>query len=263
MGRFNNVTRNAHAKAFIQAVFADRLLAEGFRCPDEKLLCWYRVVNKEIVNSICFYTVWSSMPLMVSIGYGIHPLFTLPARIPSVYAPDRPTDAETFCNQPLLPDPDIGHCHMNMYSADAQVYAPEGGFGIYTLDGVLLPIMDKVQTIEDCYLMHKQNLLNQEFGSVENRLGAASITFMDEAIYCNDTEVFPCFAPFLDQRIRFYENERISHPTSKSLRAALQHVMMQKHALYEGGRDEYLAYLQQQRMANIAQLKKKYGIIME
>lgn len=260
MARFSNVTRNAHAKRFIQDVFADRLLAEGFRCPDDKLLCWYRVVNREIVNSICFYTEWSSMPLMVSIGYGIHPLFTLPARIPSVYAPNRPLDAETFRNQELLPNPDIGRCHMNMYHPDAQVYAPEGGLGIYTLEGVLLPIMGKIQTIEDCYRMHKQQHMSHTNYPVENRLGCTSVTFMDEAIYCNDADVFPYFAPFLEQRIRFYEQECENNPANKAQHAALQHVRLQKLALYEEKRVEYLDYLQQQKAVNIVHLKKKYGI---
>lgn len=260
MAGSDHLTRNAHAKQFIQDIFAARLLAEGFTCPDDKLLCWYRVVNNEIVNSICFYTPWSSLPLMVSIGYGIHPLFTLPARISNVFAPNRPLDPETFRNQGLLPTPDIGHCYMNMYHPDAQVYAPEGGFGIHTLDGVLLPVMDSVHTIEDCYLMHTQNRLNQALAPVENSLGAASITFMDEAIYCDDTEVFPHFAPFLEQRIRFFEKECEKHPANKSLRAGLDHVTRQKSALYEDGRAEYLIYLQRQRTANITQLEKKYGI---
>lgn len=262
MARVNNVTRNAHAKRFIQDVFADKLLSEDFVCPDDKLLCWYRVVNKEIVNSICFYTVWSDFPLMISIGYGIHPLFTLPARIPSVYAPNRPTDMEIFLHQGLIPNPDIGHCHMSMYSSDAQVSAPEGGFGIYTLEGALLPIMDSVRTIEECYQMHKQQYLSQAMIPAEHKFGAASIAFMDEAIYCNDTEVFPCFAPVLGNRIRFYETECGAHPTSKALLSTLQHVMQQKQALYEGRRTEYLEYLVQQKQANIVQLTKKYGITL-
>ena len=262
MAKVNNMTRNAHAKRFIQEVFSDRLLSEGFVCPDDKLICWYRFVNKEIVNSICFYTPWPNLPLMVSIGYGIHPLFTLPARIPSVYAPNRPTDMETFRHQGLIPNPDIGHIHMNMYSSDAQVYAPEGGFGIYTLEGALLPTMDKVRTIEECYQMHKQKYLSQAMIPAEHRFGAASITFIDEAIYCNDTAVFPCFAPVLENRIRFYEAECEKHPTSKAVLSTLRHVMQQKHALYEGKRTEYLEYLRQQKETNLVQLTKKYGITL-
>lgn len=202
------------------------------------------------------------MPLMVSIGYGIHPLFTLPARIPSVYAPDRPADRDTFREQCLIPNPDIGHCNMKTYHPDAQVYAPEGGFGIHTLDGVLLPMMDEVQSMEDCYRLHKERYLSNTTVPAEVRFNSASITFMDEAVLFHDTDVFPFLASRLEQLIRFYEIEAAEKPTSKSLRSTLQHVHALNQALYEGKREEHIAYLQQQKAANIVQLKKKYGIML-
>lgn len=260
MAGCSSVTRNAHAKRFVQEVFADLLLAEGFTCPDDKLLCWYRAVNKEIVNSICFYTPWSNLPLMISIGYGIHPLFTLPARIPGVYAPNRPTDPEIFHHQPLVPNPDAGHCNMRVYHSDTQVYAPEGGDGIHTLHGVLLPLMDSVRTIGDCYRIHMQHYLSQTLVPAEARLNAVSITFMDEAVCCNDTDVFPRLTPRLEQLIRFYEAQCTQHPADKALCSTLRHMMSLKQALYDGKREEHLAYLQHLKAANILQLKKKYGI---
>lgn len=260
MSRITNTARNAHTKRFIQDVFAQRLLDTGFRCPDDKLLCWYRIVNREIINSICFYTPWGHLPVMLGIGYGIHPLFTLPARIPSVYAPNRPLDQETFHHQPLVPTPDAIQCSMRMYHPGTQVYAPAGGDGIYTLDGVLLPLMDSAQTIEDCYRIHKRNYLDQTLVPAERKFGAASVTFMDEAIFCGDTEIFSCFATVVEQRIRFLENECREHSTDKSLQTMLQHVQRQKQALFEGERAEYLTYLQQLRKFNITQLPKKYGI---
>jgi len=38
---------NLHAKNYVDAVFAQSLLDDGFVCPDDKSLCWYRVTNGE------------------------------------------------------------------------------------------------------------------------------------------------------------------------------------------------------------------------
>lgn len=63
---------NVHARRYIEEVFAERLRSEGFVCADNNSFCWYRIVNEKIVNSIIFCSTWVNLPLMLSMGYGIH-----------------------------------------------------------------------------------------------------------------------------------------------------------------------------------------------
>ena len=60
---------NLHTKRYVQAVFGKRLQDEGFTCPNDKLLCLYRVKHDKIVNSIVFFSPWANMPVMLWIGY--------------------------------------------------------------------------------------------------------------------------------------------------------------------------------------------------
>ena len=86
--------RNLHAKAYIQEVFESILRAEGFQCPDDRLLCWYRIHNEEVVNSIIFYTQYPNLPLMLGIGYGIFPSFQKPFYLSNVVSNDHPGQEE-------------------------------------------------------------------------------------------------------------------------------------------------------------------------
>ena len=61
----NKTLLNIHAKKYIQAVFEERLREEGFRCPDEKLLCWYRMRSDVLYDTIVFRSSWPNVPLNI------------------------------------------------------------------------------------------------------------------------------------------------------------------------------------------------------
>ena len=123
MGSVNKKNlRNLHARRYIQEVFATRLRDEGFVCPDDKLLWWYRLNSDEIVNSICFFSRWTNLPLMLEIGYGIHPLFVKPYYSCDVYISNPPIDERFYTV-------DIGFGsekrHYAPFLPDVLVYTPK------------------------------------------------------------------------------------------------------------------------------------------
>ena len=49
-------------QTYVRAVFADRLQKEGFVSMNGDDICWHRIVNQEIINTVFFYTLWSTYP---------------------------------------------------------------------------------------------------------------------------------------------------------------------------------------------------------
>lgn len=228
---------NGHAKAYIDAVFAERLREEGFVNLEDRSLCWYRVQSKDIINTICFYSPWNNIPLTLMMGYGIHPLFAEPYFTRSIYTSSNPPlDHGVFRSQTL-----IGPMPISRYSSEIMVYAPSAGNrGLETLDEIILPEMSNVKNLYDCYDLYKKRI--EKDLETEPREDPSTVfrwfsTFIDLAIYLNDTEMYDAFAGHPDQ--------------------------LQRNAIYRNGRDEYLKTLEQKKEKNIAMLKRKFGILVE
>lgn len=247
----NKAVRNTHAKNYIQAVFADRLRAEGFVCPDEKLLYWYRIVNKELVHSVCFYSQWSNLPLTLGIAYSVHPLFEPPFHSGDVYISD-PYGDHFYSMQ--IKEAGPKH-HFASYSDEAFVFAPvENGRGLYTLEQMILPQLNPVETMEQCYRFHlaKARELNRGF----------SPTIIDEAIYLNDTASFSKCQLAVNRLMRIYQGYCEKFPTKKIYKDTLVQLKLQNRALSENAREELLLSLEQRKQQNIKWLNKKLGIVV-
>ena len=150
----NKKTRNDYAKKYIQAVFADRLRMEGFICPDDKLLCWYRIVNKSLIQSIYFFSRWPNIPLMMEIAYGVYPLFVTPFFFGDVHV-SVPINDERFIPMRII-EPGSKQSYA-LFADDVLVYAPcSGTRGLYTLEQLILTQLNEVQTIEQCYCFHQE-----------------------------------------------------------------------------------------------------------
>lgn len=249
---------NIHAKRYVQSVFEKRLREEGFVCPDEKLLCWYRLHNGEIVNSIVFFSVWSNMPLMLSVGYGIHPLFQKPVYTGSVNFPKRPIEAEHFLQQPLVENRPINAMGYIRYAEDIQVMAPGcDGKGIYTFDEILLPQMNSVDSVETCYLRHKNNRLNYKNDDPATKFASISDIFVDEAIWVDDTQAYPYCIHRTINLIERYQQYCKDNPGNTSYQTALHNWELRKSALVDGTRRAYLRVLEKRKQENLAYMKKK------
>ena len=242
--------RNEHAKNYIQAVFANRLQDEGFVCPDDKLLNWYRIVNKELIHSICFFSQWSNLPLMMSIAYGVHPLFVSPFRSGDVHI-SPPVNDERFYPQTIT-EATSRQCFA-VYAEDVLVYAPQAnGRGIYALDEIILPQINAVQTIEQCYRFHRDKSSKQS--------GRMTPTIIDEAIYLNDVAAFPNCKLSVNRLISMYQRQCEKFPTNKSYNEILTQLQIQNRVLSDCARDEFLLVLEQRTQKTIKLLEKKFGI---
>lgn len=252
MGSVNNKQiRNLHARNYIQAVFADRLKEEGFVCPNDKLLCWYRVVNNELIQSIYFFSQWSNLPLMMEIGYGIHPTYHKPFSSSDVYISNQPYDERFYT---VAIGSDLPVQHYSPYSPDILVYAPKNdGSGITTLDHVVLPTMNSIKSVEECYRFHRKMYCHSSFGM--------STIMIDEAIQLGNTAAFPNCNRALDKMISVYGKNCEQYPSKKEYQDKLQYARHQKAALLTENRKAYMDILEQRSAKNLQQLKK-WGILI-
>ena len=246
----NKKIRNEHAKHYIQAVFADRLQAEGFECPDDNLLNWYRIVNKEVIHSICFFSHWSNLPLMMCIAYGVHPLFVVPFHTTDVHV-SVPVNDERFYIQTITEA--VPKKRFAPYADDILVYAPQAdGRGIYTLESIILPQITAVQTIEQCYRFHREQMSKQS--------GKMTPTIIDEAIYLNDITAYPKCKLSVSKLIMIYQGQCENNPSNKHYKEMLLQLQQQDRALCDNAREEFLLVLEQRTQKTIKLLKKKFGI---
>lgn len=253
---------NLHTKQYVQAVFEQRLREEGFVCPDEKLLCWYRLKDERIVNSIIFYSVWSNMPLMLSVGYGIHPLFQKPAYTSNVHYQKRPSDHELFSQQMIVENYPINAMAYTQYSDDIRVAAPaHDGKGIYTFDSIILPKMEVINTIVDCYQRHKYDIINSMDDDYSVKYAIISDVFVDEALYVGDVEVYPYCERSIDKHIARFQKSCKEKPAERAYQVELQNWELRKSTLLDGTRKEYLQILEKRRLDNLAYMKKKRMIV--
>lgn len=250
MGSVNNKQiRNHHARLYIQAVFETRLREEGFACPDDKLLCWYRLNPDGILNSICFFSRWPNLPLMLEIGYGIHPLFVKPFFSNDIYISNVPNDERFYS---VMIEDDGAKKHFAPYAPDVLVYSPQTtGHGIDVLDRVILPQMNSINTVDACYRFHRKMFRSPTFGM--------SSTMIDEAIIINDIVTMENCQRNVAKMIAYYYVECSKYPNKKEYRDKLLYAKLQKAALTDNYREDYLLSLEQRSRKNLHQLRK-WGI---
>ena len=200
----------AYTQEYVHAVFADLLKQEGFISPDGKDTIWYRIVNHEVMNTICFYTRHLAEPVVLHMGYGIHPLFVEPFCTNKVYVRDFPYNYEVLYDQDLVSKD--GQGGLRFYAPDLPVMIPHGqDQGLYTLEGIALPKMNAVQTASDCYELHKARYLKEspytkKFNiTFAQRLGGCSVDFVNEGIFLEDTELYPHFQNLVAERLQQFE----------------------------------------------------------
>lgn len=265
MARLSSADLLAYTQEYVHTVFSDLLKKEGFISPDGKDTIWYRVVNKEVVNTICFNTRWLSEPIILYLGYGIHPLFVEPFQTSKVYLYDCPSNFEMLYNQSLVCKE--GPCGGSPFSPSVPIMVPCGqDKGLYTLEGIALPKMNSVKTALDCYKLHKSRYQEGRPGDIrssisfEQRLRACSTDFVDEGIFADDTECYPFFRNLITERLQNVKSYDEKMLRNKDVKKRLIHLEYQKAALFEGNRSEFLGSLDRRKRNVIDVMEKKLKI---
>ena len=255
----NKTIINIHAKRYVQEVFEARLREEGFVCPDDKYLCWYRAKNNEVLNSVIFCTSFPEMPLFLDIGYEFAPFFIDPIYIRNVnynqYFCDR---RDSFRKQFLL---EAKPSTKAPYSEDIWVSAPiDGGRGLYTFDEVLLPKFESAVSIEDCYSIHKQYHVDDSKQWGKMLLFEASREFIDEAIYLDDSEIYPYCRARIEKVVKVLKAIVAKKPNNQKWKDELKHWEQLYTAFFDDAREEYLLILERRKEEITKKLRKKFGI---
>lgn len=256
----NKLLLKIHTKRYVEAVFERRLREEGFVCPDDQYLCWYRFFGEEIVHSITFFTLWSYMPIHLLVGYGAHPLFVEPVFTTRVNFADRPFGGEVLREDVIR---EKGPLSYLQYSEDIQVDAPRnGGKGIYTFDEIILPQIEGMETVESCYQRHKQFRLDRDGGNEKESFTHFSGITIDEAIYVDDPQVYAYGISRVEEQVGSFKRSLQKYPQDKAIQQGLQKWELRRSVLLDGGREGYLKVLEERRKRNVAYLKKKFGLLL-
>ena len=255
----NKTLINIHARNYIAAVFEKRLREEGFTCPDDKLLCWYRVRNQEVLDTIMFCSKWPNTPLSLDIYYETVPLFMNPIRINNVHYNTNGFDRwDCRERRGICEGESIDAVTFAPYSDSILVYAPTSGRrGLYTLNEVILPYMDQINTVYDCYLAHKQK---HEKSDTPNKYWNMSKDFIDEVLFADDRELYAYCEACVERTLRTIADLVYLKSKNQSLLAIQEQWQQLKTALSPNGRDSYIDILAQREIRNVAFLSQKMKI---
>lgn len=256
----NKTIINNHAKKYISAVFEQPLRLSGFTCPDEKLLCWYRVRNQTLLDTVIFCSSWSNLPLMMDMYYETVPLFTNPVYIQNVnYNGNSRWDC--YKQRPIREIIDGVSVTLAPFSEDIWVDAPlRGGRGLYTLTEIVLPYFAQIQTVNDCYYTHKQSHSTDRPTGACPRFFNMSREFVDEALYVNDKEVIPHCSDRIARALQMCENLISKKPRNQALKEEQALWQQLYNAICEEKSEAYLDILRQRQQKNISYLSTKFGI---
>lgn len=245
---------------YVQQTHAKRLREEGFVSLDENDFRWVRVVNGEIFNSVCFFTRYTSIPVWLQIGFGMHPFFAEP------YIPKHPyvsnlLQTEDIFSQQFLDNMGGHSFSVENYSPDIQIncLTPESR-ETQTFDRIIFSRLNQVKTIEECYSLYKQYYLNLTFYPIEQRFNFISTAFIDEAIYVDDREVYPYCIATVDEYLETYAYHLRREPTNKEYLKTYAILKRQKEVFSRGGREEYLVELKAREESIKTNFRKKWKL---
>ena len=246
---------NIYVQRYVEAVFESRLREERFSCKVGNPLCWYRIKG-DVIHSIIFFCCDSLEPIVPMVGFGIHPLFQKPAYTPNACSLKRPL-TEALLEQPLVENGPINEQRFMLFSNDIQIYAPNiGQRGLYTLDGIILPMMEKATSVSACYQLHKTLYCNGNSGFENIQL---SDVFIDEVIWTDDQNLYPYCAKRADNVIAIYQNLCAKQARKIEYEEKLQQWQLRKAALEQNGRNDYMQILEKRKYNNLLYLQNLLG----
>lgn len=249
----NRAIQNEATRRYVEEIWAARLRSEGFICPDEKLLCWYRVVNKEIVHFICFNTNYSDIPVWLNVVWGAYPLFVQPYYIRNVN--DRSTPLP-FDLSRIIPIHEDG-VTIKQFRDDIPAYVPAAGTcGLWLLEDRILPWLNRSQSEATCYQAHVSDQMNSRAMENGRYVGFLTSEMAMYAIYMEDVDTYPnCLEKAIDN-VEHDTKSCVSEPNNQSLRHSLQEWNNVLNMLQGGNREQFIAQLEGRKQKTLKWLEK-------
>lgn len=268
MGEHKNNQLKAHTQLFVRTVFADRLRKEGFTSYRGEDLFWYRLINNEVVHSVCIFTGDWGRPIMLDLGYSCHPLFVPPIYKNSPRVRPTPGYEQIYTAIPeLIPgsmpygqQPSTILGSMNNFGEVPNTLAMNPSYQKKVLPVLekALGVLDDIKTPRDCYEIHKRWRADE----IENEVWLTMTTyFADEVLYWEDYALYPYCKDFIHGKIAWLEAVDKDGKLRKADREELERLYLLEKAFQDGGREEYLETLCMREKATLKFLEKYVGII--
>ena len=243
------IDKKAHLQKWARTYFADNLRDLGFVSWRGEDLSWYKLVGGEVLLTVYLFDSIGYLPMMPCLSYGTHAAFVKPEM------PHKVTERSiggTFETMSFM----YFDTPKRQMAPDLQVMAtdtPDGGYRKF--EETVLPILNGIHSLEDAYQLFRDYYIERrerrlaQVPQFMDQMPFASMDFLDEAIWLNDTEMMELCArdPDLWYPIRKKEAKRIQ---------------MQKDAL-NGQRDEYLLELERRKKRYLNKLQKEAELKLE
>lgn len=238
-------TLKEHLQRYVRAVFAETLRGNGFASFQGEDLCWYKVVNHEVLHSVYFYTRHRYIPIFPQMSYGIHPLFQEVSIPIKAYTRDPYAEkGDELMRELLLGLPN------GVYNENTLVNCPDGdGRGLKYLQNIL-PEFAQSTDLQSTYLLHKKFYESTRFDPNEPCWELMSLAFIEEVIYQGDSQVYSICLEEIDKKLRSFEN-----PTTKWELDFVRNCTDYRRAILED-RAAYLAVLEERKRKFVKKLQK-------
>ena len=292
--------KKADMQQIIKTYYADSLRDAGFVNYKNDLFQWFKVKNG-LLYSVRMPVFSPAMPIKLVWGFGIIPLFTWE----KIYAlpPYRDWPArlkmgnEHFCNMdktyaPLIAEQTIGKLPhpQGYYLYPEAIYNLPDGLAVWNLhterldapklEELILPMIDKLDTLEKVYQWNKDARLIQRSCASEHELlkkvldgdvsfysnhGFLSHAFADMCLYLQDVEFYPAVLHVLKGEEQEWEEAirtgrlPLEDKTATEERIRMrEHARVMLHTLETGDRAPLLAEWERIEKEMTEQLKKKF-----
>lgn len=267
MGSNTSNIFKAHVQLYVRTVFADRLRRAGFASYRGEDLFWYRLVNNEVVHSVCFVTQSTGCPVALELGYGCHPLFIPPFYKSNPRAWPQPGNEQIYAGIPeLIPGSmprGIQHSFipgsMNNFGQVPNTLALSPNYQEQVLPILekALGVLENIKTPRECYEIHKR----WRSGQIENETWFTTTTyFADEVLYWEDHDVYPYCKDYIHGMIAWLEAIDKDSKLRKMDREELERLRLLEKAFRDGGRKEYIEILYARAESTLHFLDKHVGI---
>lgn len=248
----NMLTKEYQIRYCALNIYSDKLKKMGFLSYKDECTSWYKVVNREIINSVYLFSALGCAPLLMEIGYGIHPLF-IPAPIPQKLIFTGSHNDEVMREV-------RGQFKYSFYRETSVMCHSTEERGAELLDTDVFPVFRKAKSELDAYIIHKNIYIDKikmnndaNGGDVVRIIGSEWLA--DEAIYFDDKDVQEMMIKQL-----IWQKECMERGDMYSSCGKLKWHNARIAAIRDGARDSFLIMLEARKRRFIKDLDRKLGI---
>lgn len=254
MSKTKRVTMNEHTRRYVEIIWAERLREEGFVCPDEKLLCWYRVINNEILQYIIFHTREVRLPVWIEVGYGACPLFVDPPYIRTVFSDSLYLPG--YSAHGIIHETD-DNWRLGRYSEDINVYVPSiGGRGIHMFTRRILPLLDSAMTAAGCLNSLKSATERTDHPTEKIYTSRINAEYAELAILLQDQNIYQECMISANKRIEHYQSLLELFPQNQEFLHSLKRWEFIKSILSTEEREKFDNEMERRKQKTLKWLKK-------